>query len=393
MVTVKDRVFSEPAPGLQPTSIGFLILHVLGGAYALYVLKDAWATRPPLGFIIPVGLALVTLLAAVQIGRTAWCWQQCRPERDLGVRLRALLFVVVACVCVNAFVLSTPETFSGPFRVRFPANAWLSVAFAYGAYASWSLLLPLFRRALPSRLRLGLDVLGMNAVVVLVLAEISLRIVVAVESPRVLITPTITSQIRREADRQLPGSLHLSFPMNRGGHYDTEFVVHYASPNRIVASIGDSFSYGTVPHAYHFTTVAERELSGVEIHNMGYPGTGLSDYTYLLKHEALAVEPDLVVIQLFLGNDLTTGSGLSGPPRWYDADRYVLAIVLHRLNIMGRAKLMDVNEATEASDLTPGELAARYPWLNRSRARASGLEQGGLPAARDAERAVHRCAR
>ena len=87
MVTVKDRVFSEPAPGLPPpTSIGFLILHVLGGAYALYVLNDAWATRP--WHIIPVGLALVTLLAAVQTGRTVWCWQQCRPERDLPLRWR-----------------------------------------------------------------------------------------------------------------------------------------------------------------------------------------------------------------------------------------------------------------------------------------------------------------
>lgn len=391
MLTVKDRVFSEPAPGLEPVSIGFLILHVSGGAYALVALKDAWSIRPILELvvnrtlffqqlhipwhIIPVGLALVTLLAVVKAGRTLWRWRQCRPEPDVGLRLRALLFVVVTCVCVNAFVLSTPETFSGPFRLRFPINAQFSVAFAYGAYALWFLLLPPLRRVIPSRLRLGLDVLAMNAALVVILAEIGLRVVVAVWPPPLLVTSSITSQIRRDADRQLPGSLRFGFPMNRGGHYDTEFVVRFASRNRIVVSIGDSFSYGTVPHAYHFTTVAERELPGVEIHNMGYPGTGPGDYLYLLKHEALAVEPDLVVIQLFLGNDLTTGSGLSGSPRWYDADRYLLAIVLHRLQIMRRAKLVDVDEVTESSDLTAGELTARYPWLTNPLLEAPALSR------------------
>src|SRR5581483_7407084 len=110
------------------------------------------------------------------------------------------------------------------------------------------------------------------------------------------------------------------------------------SPTRghVVASIGDSFSYGVVPHAFHFTTVAEEALPGVQIYNMGYPGLGPTDYLYLLQRRALPLQPDLIVVNLFVGNDIGDGSTGAGPRRWYDADSYLVPVVWFRLQMMRR---------------------------------------------------------
>src|SRR5207245_7863955 len=143
-----------------------------------------------------------------------------------------------------------------------------------------------------------------------------------------------SSQIRRNANRQQPGTMYFGFPINSGGHFDTEFVPRSATSNRIVVWIGDSFSYGVVPRYYHFTQVAERELPGVTIYNMGYPGLGPSDYLYLLEHEALPLAPDLVVVELFVGNDVTDTPPPPARARWYDADSYLPAIVWHRQRIL-----------------------------------------------------------
>jgi hypothetical protein len=367
-------------PGMRRlASIGFLILHVTGGAYALVTLPRAWFALDivqllvnqhvlfslfgPVWFLIPVGIALVAPLAVVEVRRTLRRWRRGQPEPDVGLRLRVLVYVALACVFVNAFFLSTAETFSGPFRLRFAIMGEISGAFAYGAYALWSLLLPRLRRVFPGRLRRGLDVLGMNVALLLVFAEISLRVAAVFLPSPLLVTESTTSQLRRGANRERPGTLHFGFPMNQGGHYDTEFVPRSASPNRIVVSIGDSFSYGAVPYPFHFTTVAEGELPGVEIYNMGYSGIGPEDYLYLLEHEAVPLEPDLLVIQLFVGNDVTEGSPPGGPARWYDADSYLVAIVWYRLQIMRRAKLVDAAEATQSSNLTRDELAVLYPQL------------------------------
>ncbi|OLE14931.1 MAG: hypothetical protein AUI36_38510, partial [Cyanobacteria bacterium 13_1_40CM_2_61_4] len=384
----KNQVVTEPAPGrhwlMVPrprtlASLGFLVLHAAGGAYALVTLLRAWFLHDvvrllveqsvlfrvfaPAWFLIPVGLALVALLAAVEVRRTLGRWRRHEPEPDVGLRVRALAYVVLACIFVNAFFLSTPETFSGPFRIRYPILGEISGGFAYGAYALWSRLLPWLRRVFSDRVRRVLDVVAMNVALLLVLAEVSLRVVAAFWSSPLLVTASSPQQIRRDANRERPGTLRFGFPMNRGGHYDTEFVPRSATPNRIVVWIGDSFSYGAVPHAYHFTTVAERELPGVDVYNIGYPGLGPSDYLYLLEHEALPLEPDLVVVELFVGNDVTERPAPPGPARWYDADSYLLAIVWHRLQIMRRAKLVDAAEATTLSNLTPEQLAALYPQL------------------------------
>ncbi|MBI4342462.1 MAG: hypothetical protein HY599_03735 [Candidatus Omnitrophica bacterium] len=317
--------------------------------------------------LLPAGVALfivVVTLAAVEAGRTLWRWWQHQPEPDVGLRVRGAAYLALACILVGAFFLSRPVAGLGTFRVQMPIWAWVSATVAYGTYALWSLLLPRLRRVVPPRIRRGLDVLGMNAVLALVLAEVALRVGGTFWPSPLLMAPSAPPQVRRGANRGPPGQIRFNFPLNQGGHYDSEFKPASAVPGPVVVSIGDSYSYGTVPHAFHFTTVAEQEIPGVEIYNMGYPQIGPSDYLYLLEHEALPLDPDLVVVNLFLGNDVTDGPGMPmGPPRWYDADSYMVAVVWRRWQIMRRARLAHRAEVTADPNLTRGELAVVYPWL------------------------------
>ena len=358
-------------------AIAFLVLHVVAFLYVASMLWIAVALRSFFqlllartafsGFhlpwvVLPVGLAMVAALAIVETRHSLSRLRQRQSEPDVALRVRAMLVAVLACVVVNVVFLSTAETFAGPFRVRFPLNSWMSVAFAYGGYALWSVLLPRARRSITARIRRGMDVVVMNAAIALVFAEIALRALAMVWSSPLLVTEVSSSQIRRDANRQPEGAVWFGFPMNSGGHYDTEFVRRSANANRIVVSIGDSFSYGSVPHAYHFTTVAERALRGIDVYNMGYSGIGVGDYLYLLQHEALPMQPDLVLINIFVGNDVTDRPISPGPSRWYDAESYLLAIVWYRVQAMRRADMKDVGRG-ESVEGVGRDLIAQYPWL------------------------------
>jgi len=71
-----------------------------------------------------------------------------------------------------------------------------------------------------------------------------------------------------------------------------------------------------VPHAWHYTTVAEDLLDDTEILNLGAPGIGPPQYRVLLESEGLALAPDLVVVALFAGNDLETYRVPPPPGLW-----------------------------------------------------------------------------
>lgn len=315
-----------------------------------------------LGGLIPIWIlfVLITTIAIfgiVNVIRLLRMWRRGETIADGAVRLRIWLYVAMGCLCWCVFVLSTPETFSGPFRLRFPIAAWITASLAYGIGCA----LPRLRFRVSSRTRRRLDVIGMNVTVTLVLAEIVLQVASVFSSNPLLITESTSSQLRRDSERMEPGALRFSFPINSRGHYDTEFLPPAERSLPLVVCIGDSFSYGVVPHHYHYTTVAEREFPGAEIYNMGFPGLGPGDYLHLLVEEALPLDPDLVVIALFVGNDVVTEDGSAPPTRWYDAQRYMVGIVWHRLQILRRAQGNDWTQ--DSPDTIDEALVGRYPWL------------------------------
>ena len=282
-----------------------------------------------------------------------------------ATRVRVLIYIAFALLCIDIFVLSSSNSAVDPGRVKFPVAADISATIAYGVWILWWLQLSRLRRVVSPGRRRAVDILCMNATLVFFLTEVGLQIFAAYWPTPLLVTETTDNQIRRAAERRPPGTIYINFPVNSGGHYDTEFVARKDLAGSLVVNIGDSFSYGTVPHPFHYTTVAERELGNVQIYNMGYPAIGPTDYLYLLQSEALPLEPDLIVIQLFVGNDLTAGPGLTGPPAWYDADRYLTAHLIRRLLILWDARVgFDKPiDGVERVITSREELTAIYPRL------------------------------
>lgn len=97
------------------------------------------------------------------------------------------------------------------------------------------------------------------------------------------------------------GMIRFGYPINSLGFIDSEPSPE-ESAFRIVA-LGDSFVFGVVPYPENFLTLVDESLSDVEIINMGIPRIGPGDYRLLLEREALLLEPDLVLVHFYLGND------------------------------------------------------------------------------------------
>ncbi|MEM6797065.1 MAG: hypothetical protein AAF725_24035, partial [Acidobacteriota bacterium] len=249
-------------------------------------------------------------------------------RKSSGFELRAALYALLGS---GLFFVATVEPFEGSRILPTFASAAAILAaglligkLVRGRLAAW----PRARRALAAA-----DLTLLYLSVLIIGGEVSLRILAGV-TPSVLLSRSMDDAAQNLASLALePGSERLGFPVDPLGNYDTP-PTRPPREHPFVLSIGDSFSAGIVPHDRHFTTVAEGRLEGVEIYNMGTPGIGLPEYLYLLKTEGLPLRPDLIVVNVFLGNDLS----LVLPPadeifwrRWLSQDNFLLYQVVRRL--------------------------------------------------------------
>jgi lysophospholipase L1-like esterase len=113
--------------------------------------------------------------------------------------------------------------------------------------------------------------------------------------------------------------------INSLGYRDDEFPMKRTARLRILA-IGDSFTFGyagTSDEAY--PNVVERELreklgtDDIEVINAGLAACNYPDTYYLyLKTRGLALDPDLITVGIFVGNDLD--HDLAGEYVWPEVD-------------------------------------------------------------------------
>jgi hypothetical protein len=204
----------------------------------------------------------------------------------------------------------------------------------------------------------------------LLLTELGLRALAAVHPLPILARAGDGPRQTIARFRCAPGTLRFGFACNARGFYDDDAAL--SGGQRWVAAIGDSFSLGAVPHAFHYTSVAEREL-GIPIDNIGVAGIGPPEYLSLLVEEALPRGPDRIVLALFVGNDLVFERAAAARPHpwlrnWLERERVLLAIVPRRLSHLARER----EEAQapvhdEALGATARHAAARredLPWLD-----------------------------
>jgi hypothetical protein len=191
----------------------------------------------------------------------------------------------------------------------------LYLAVLAGLLAGLAALLVLGRRPSPRAARwlLAFDVVGTNVVLILLAVE-AFGFVAAHLAPSMFVRNEYSASSTLEALRPTPGSRIHGFPLNSGGYHDEEFF-SAAPEDFVVALLADSFGIGIVPHRLNFATVTELELrktvgsrfERVAVHNLGVPGIGLNEYAYLTQQEVLALNPSVVVLCLFVGNDIEQG--------------------------------------------------------------------------------------
>ncbi len=108
--------------------------------------------------------------------------------------------------------------------------------------------------------------------------------------------------------RGTPHANIYGYPLNSGGFKDEEFGPKKDNTFRIVG-LGDSFTFGVTPYPQNFLTITEKIINErsagrkTEIYNMGIPSIGPREELTLLTDEALSWNPDLVLINFFVGND------------------------------------------------------------------------------------------
>jgi hypothetical protein len=157
---------------------------------------------------------------------------------------------------------------------------------------------PVWLRSLPVR---AADVVCFNAVVALVAIELALRAWIAFGSPPAWLSSTPDTVHYRLA----PSQAYFGTTPNSGGFYDEEWTPKAAPGVRRVAVVGDSYTVGMVPFADNYVTVADERLGPeIELLNLGIVHTAVPEYVQVLRSEALRLEPELVVLGFYIGNDI-----------------------------------------------------------------------------------------
>jgi lysophospholipase L1-like esterase len=90
-----------------------------------------------------------------------------------------------------------------------------------------------------------------------------------------------------------------------GGHDAWGFRNKAIPSNTDIVAIGDSMTYGVVASANNSWPARLQELVHKRVYNLGQSGYGPAQYLYLLEHKALTLQPSVIIVGLFLGNDLT----------------------------------------------------------------------------------------
>lgn len=131
--------------------------------------------------------------------------------------------------------------------------------------------------------------------------------------------------------RGKPHSYNFGFRLNSKGFKDEEILEKRTGVYRILG-IGDSFAFGIVPYDQSYLTLLERKFQeqsfDAEVINFGIPSIGPKDYLSLLLDEGLDLEPDMLLLSFFTGNDFGESE-----PRKLQSYSYVASLLQYFLSL------------------------------------------------------------
>lgn len=288
------------------------------------------------------------------------------PLSFTKLHARLLLYALVAAIGLQAFAAD---------HTHLPVWGVLAAA-VLAVYPAVLALNGRVERVLARRPYRVADLAAMNLCVALIAGEAALRLVARVAPSPLFETVDLDTIWRSRHYGFAPGEEHFGFACNSRGYYDEEFVPRSASDRagpRVVC-VGDSFSSSRVPHAFHFTTVCEERIPGADVMNVGVSTAGPWDYLYWVRNDVRALEPDLIVVDLFLGNDLRDARSRGDAelrPLWLHRSNLLSYLVPKRLLRIGSEPHWP-RRARSGRTGPPGrptvpvdELARVFPWLHR----------------------------
>ena len=95
--------------------------------------------------------------------------------------------------------------------------------------------------------------------------------------------------------------------LNSHGYNGHEYTTKKTPGMYRIIGIGDSFAFGVVRQRDNYLTLLEQKLraagKSAEVINMGIPATGPPDYLEIVRREGLSLDPDMVLVCFFVGND------------------------------------------------------------------------------------------
>ncbi|MBN1531135.1 MAG: hypothetical protein JXA20_00595 [Spirochaetes bacterium] len=108
-----------------------------------------------------------------------------------------------------------------------------------------------------------------------------------------------------------PGGVVFGHRLNSRGFNDIEYRERRPGGTYRILAVGDSTFFSVVPYRYGALTLVEERFNRngkrVEILNMGIPSIGPREYYSLLLHEGLRMNPDMLMVGFFIGDDLCEG--------------------------------------------------------------------------------------
>ena len=109
--------------------------------------------------------------------------------------------------------------------------------------------------------------------------------------------------------RGMPAARYFDTRLNSSGFNDRSMTKDKTASVYRILAIGDSFAFGVVPYDANYLTLLEDDASShaaldIEVVNFGIPGTAPKDYRDVLVREGFGYAPDLVMVGVFIGNDL-----------------------------------------------------------------------------------------
>jgi hypothetical protein len=146
-----------------------------------------------------------------------------------------------------------------------------------------------------------LELVGVNVALTLVLAEAGLRLLALAGGKSPLLSDTLESYLLapgKDYGQGLRG--------NRLGFPGPDFVREKRPGVFRIAALGDSFAVGpAVSFAKNYLTLLATSQPNTEVYNFGISGTGPREYQVVLQHHVWDFRPDLVLVSVFVGNDIT----------------------------------------------------------------------------------------